>query len=490
MKRNFSLLATLTVMIALIFTQTFGAQKVNNSEIEYKVTGGTLLFDSRSGSITGYRGNLTEVEIPSSINDFEVTGIRFHAFLSCKGLTKVILPNTITNIESGAFYLSPDLKSINIPNSVISIGSDAFFGCSALASISIPSSVTSIGNNVFYNCIGLTSIEVSEDNPNYKSKDGILFNKNMSTLIRFPAKKDSTQYKIPNSVTKIGFGAFEGCSGLKSISIPNSVTSIESWAFNNCKSLTSINIPTGYTDIETGVFASCSSLKSISIPNSIKSIGEEAFWGCSSLTSITIPNSVTYISSHAFAECTGLTSISIPNSVTRIAYGMFRGCSGLKSIRIPESVTDISQDAFLKCSNLTSINIPKSVTSIADHPFIGCNKLVITGLSPSTAETYAKANDIKFVKIVPATKPAAPTGLSVTINNNNASLTWKAVVDATSYKVYYKNQNGDYKVLTAKSTKLQIPNLSKSTKYFFKVTAVNTAGEGKPSAEITKTTSK
>lgn len=104
-------------------------------------------------------------------------------------------------------------------------------------------------------------------------------------------------------VTSIGETAFNGCSGLTSVSIGNSVASIGNYAFYGCSGLTSIIIP-----------------------NSVTSIGEYAFYYCSGLTSITIPNSVTSIGGYAFEDCSCLTSITIPNSVTSIGYGAFHLC--------------------------------------------------------------------------------------------------------------------------------------------------------------------
>ena len=184
-----------------------------------------------------------------------------------------------------------------------------------------------------------------------------------------------TSVTIPNSVTSIGYGAFYGCSGLTSITIPNSVTSIGEIAFYKCSGLISVTIPNSVTSIGVRAFNECSGLTSVTIPNSVTSIGNYAFYYCKSLTSITIPNSVTIIDSGAFYGCSGLTSVTIPNSVTSIGYGAFYGCSGLTSITIPNSVTSIGERAFRECSGLTSVTIPNSVTSIGDYAFYKCSGL-------------------------------------------------------------------------------------------------------------------
>ena len=351
--------------------------------------------------------SLTSITIPEG-----VTRIGNVTFEGCSKLTSITIPDSVTSIEYCAFQGCSSLTSITIPNSVTSIGYNAFYGCSSLTNITIPNSVTSIGDRAFYNCSSLTSINVSENNKNYSSVDGVLFNKDKTELIQYPRKKEGTNYKIPNSVTSIGDYAFAGCS-ITSITIPNSVTSIGYGAFETCSSLTSITIPEGVTSIGDEAFEYCSSLTSITIPNSVTSIGHEAFYNCDSLTSITILKGVTSIGDEAFEYCSSLTSITIPNSVTSIGNEAFRGCSSLTSITIPNSVTSIGSSAF-GCSNLTSINvsdnnknyssvdgvlfnkdkteliqyprkkegtnykIPNSVTSIGDYAFAGCSITSIT----------------------------------------------------------------------------------------------------------------
>ncbi|MBQ2292021.1 MAG: leucine-rich repeat protein [Paludibacteraceae bacterium] len=104
-------------------------------------------------------------------------------------------------------------------------------------------------------------------------------------------------------VTSIGYGAFNPCWNLTSITIPNSVTSIGSWAFRFYESLTSVAIPDSVTSIGTLAFSECESLTSVTIGNSVTWIGRNAFKGCDGLTSVTIPDSVTAIGEGAFCDC-------------------------------------------------------------------------------------------------------------------------------------------------------------------------------------------
>ena len=162
---------------------------------------------------------------------------------------------TIEETEQGK-VLTKCLKEatgeIVIPDGVTEIGSDAFSGCTALTSINIPDSVIEIGSRVFGNCCNVQSISISENNASFTSKNDCCLTKDGKTLV-FGCQSSV----IPDSVTKIGYAAFKGCSRLTSIEIPCSVKEIGNYAFLGCTGLTSIEIPESVENISSSAFAGC-----------------------------------------------------------------------------------------------------------------------------------------------------------------------------------------------------------------------------------------
>jgi hypothetical protein len=438
----------------------------------YSATNG-VLFDKNVTTLvefpSGVAGNYT---IPGS-----VTTIGIGAFEQCYGLTNVTIPGSVANIEGGTFAGCTSLTAIivdatnlfysgvngvlfdknqtilieypgglagsyAIPGSIARIEADAFEQCQSLTSVTIPGGVTNIGLGAFLGCSGLATITVNAQDSFYSSTNGVLFDRNQTTLIEYPGGAGGI-YKIPGSVTNIGVDAFENCQNLTSVTIPGSVTgigagafencsflanatvsigvtTIESNAFENCFSLSSVTIPGSVTNIGDGAFEYCLSLGSLEIPGSVTSIGEKAFAYCSSLTSVTIssaltslgdeafgycsslagiiiPGRVTSIGPYTFYECADLAGVTIPGSVTNIGVGAFEQCYSLAAVTIPGSVTSIGADAFNDCSSLTGITIPAGITAIGNNAFVNCSTLTAITVNAQNL-SYSSTNGVLFNK--------------------------------------------------------------------------------------------
>jgi hypothetical protein len=231
---------------------------VNNSNPNYSSENGILYNKNKTALHTYPNGkNGSTFSIPNTVNRIEED-----AFAYCSNLTSITIPNSVKSIGESAFFHCDGLTSVTLPNSITEIGGSAFRTCSNLTSITIPNSVTSIGEGVFFACSKLQHIITSTGNAYFLSEGGILYDKNKTRLVAYPAGR-SVSFSVPNTVTHIGT-AFSGCNVI-SVTLPNSITKIESSAFINCKNLTSITIPNSVTSIGYGVFMYCPKLKNVSV---------------------------------------------------------------------------------------------------------------------------------------------------------------------------------------------------------------------------------
>ena len=399
----------------------------------------------------------------------------------------VVIPDGVTAIGDYAFSSCSKLTSVTIPDSVTGIGYRAFALCSSLTSIIISETVTNIGEGAFGECANLEKINVSERNRYYASIDGILYTKDLKTLIQCPGAK--TSVTIPNNVTSIGVyafsrcssmtsviignnvidigeGAFYGCSGMTGVIIGNNVISIGEDAFGYCTNLRSVSIPDSVKALENGTFQDCTNLTTVNIGNGVNSIGgklvtetEGCFAGCSNLTSITMGKNVIVIGEFAFDACSKLKNITIPDSVTIIEEGAFIECKGLTDITIPNSVTTIGKRVFTNCKNLIRVTIGKGVTSVGEGAFHiedwGAEDenrytpldITIYGYKGTYAETYAKENGFKFS---PLSDPISIAKAKITVSSQvytgkalkpavTVKYGSKTLKKGTDYTVSYKN---------------------------------------------------
>ena len=294
-------------------------------------------------------------------------------------------------------------------------------------------SVQSIQSNVFYDNKDLYEINVNSSNEYFSALNGVLFNKDKSELICYPAgRKVSTNYEIPGVVKHIGIGigdsAFYNCSSLEDIDIPRNVSSVganafkgtamlnyqianagplyyaDTWVIGSTSGIETIidgstPIKSGTTGIADNTFRGCTKLSNVAIPNTVKYIGDSAFENCGELAIITIPSSVESIGGYAFSNCSRLTTMDIPNNVKNMGNGVFYNCTKLSEIKLSTSLGAIGISAFEGCKLLTAVDIPASVASIGDKAFYGCSGLNTITINNAKCEIYDSGNTINKTPI-------------------------------------------------------------------------------------------
>ncbi len=328
--------------------------------------------------ITGYvEEPIGELIVPAEIDGLPVNSIAARAFRDCEEITALTIPDTLTSISSGVFY------------------------CDVSGNHSFSSNIeNSIKDEAFLNCRNLSAIYVSETHPTFSSEDGILFNKDKTELIRYPAGKQEEAYVIPDSVAKITQYSFSGCQKLSSVTIPNSVTQIEDAAFAYCTALTSITIPDGVTRIEDAEFEGCTSLSVIDIPDSVTSVGRKTFQATPWLEEKQKENPL-FIFKDVLNDGTACEGdVIIPDGVTQIESAAFLS-SSIASVVIPESVEKIKNQAFAYCRSLNSVTIKSSDCDIyfSNDTLSNAEITTIYGYEGSTAQAYAEKYGYQFALI-------------------------------------------------------------------------------------------
>ena len=307
--------------------------------------------------ITGYKGNKTEITVPAKIGKDTVTALGM-AFSPASKVTKEVAAfrNTITRVT--------------LPETITEICDDAFRVCLALESVSIPKTVTKIGKSAFAVCRALRGID------------------------------------IPDGVLEISDDMFHHCHSLEYVSIPKGVKKIGDRAFWDCTGLKKVDIPRGVTEMGSSVFAGCRNLKEIELPDTLGGLPTHMLNGCGELESVVIPKGVTVISGYAFYNCRKLGRVEIPDSVKKIGEYAFARCASLETIVIPEGVEEISGRVFADNPGLKRVELPRSLKKAVKFTSQFTPAMTFFDNSPnvtavvypkSYAERFCKRNNIPFI---------------------------------------------------------------------------------------------
>lgn len=449
----------------------------------YTSEDGILSFIIRSDHaiVSRCRENVTgTVEIPATVKGKPVTALAENSFSNCE-VSEVIVPDGVIYIGHYAFSYS-SIETVSLPSSLEEIGESAFRDCYNLAQITLPEGLEYIGNSTFVNCgklesiripasvksigyyafdcnyyyYGVKSIEVDEGNEVYASEDGVLFDKGMTELLKYPNGKEDGAYTVPDGVVTINDRAFGYCGQVSSITLPQSVSYIGSYAFENCDSLLNINLPESVETIGEGAFEDCGSLESIVIPSGITSINSRTFCKCYRLSYAVLPSGIVEIGDEAFENCyrlrrielpddlivigkwafynTGLSQLTLPKGLIAIGDSAFRSCI-ISALKVPDSVDYIGSGAFAECSWLVKAELPDGFSLINSETFLWCERLTEIILPDS----IKMVGDSAFSNCVSLTdvnyKGTQDQWNKVVIKDNN-----KPLLDAAIHYKYHEHR--------------------------------------------------
>ena len=381
--------------------------------------------------------------------------IQYAQWYEKTSIKSVIIGGGITDIGEEEFAWC-GMESVSLPESLTSIGAYAFLLCEKLEGVRIPANVGSIGESAFRACNSLTAFEVDAGNGNYSSENGVLFNKDKTYLICYPAGSSSDSYNLPDSVSRIAGDAFNRCFHLQNIAAGsgNSVYASQDGVLFNSNQTTLVRYPAGKTATQ------------YAIPDSVTRIEDFGFYDCATLTELTIGVNLTEVGEKAFYDCsnnltvhyagtpTQWSAITIAdgNDCLRNAYvqypagGLIAGgvCGGsaqedsvtweldtagtltisgegslcqcirltmgsqylvtspwwsyrdsIRRLVINEGVTTITWNAFSDCGNLREVVIPVSVTSIGSAAFYRCRNLTDIYYTGSRAQWNTLSSNIQ-----------------------------------------------------------------------------------------------
>ena len=348
------------------------------------------VLDDGTAAITGYEGGVEELVIPQEIDGYKITEIKENSI----GTINMTQPSGEIDVTRGYVL---HLSKIIMPEGLLHVDEYAFGNLWNMREIYFSSTVEEIGFQAFFNCNSIERIDVADNNSTFASQDGVLYNKEKSTLIQYPVAKQEKTYQMPESVKDIRNFAFSGLTFLEELTLPKSI------AFDGI---------TQYT------FDEANSLKNIYVAEDVnslyKSIDGVLFYDIAKAT-----NNVDHIE---------LELVRYPAGKTETNY------------TVPSGVTTIENYAFSGCNLLTSVTLPDSVASIRVFAFDSCDdNLTIYGYRGSYAETYAAENNISFVALT--TVADAETGVTVESTSGyiipeNAALQIETVAKEESQVTY------------------------------------------------------
>ena len=382
-----------------------------------------------------------DIAIPDKVTtkdgvDYPVVAIGEYAFMYNRSLTSVQLPSSVVYIGFYAFSECSMLTSLTMPGIVSFNDDEHVFTGAKLSSLALPKTLKNIRSSMLRYLDNLASITIEEGNEFYKSVDGVLYDKNMTKIVGFPAKKGGT-YTIPATISTVTTSSFPNNVSIDELIVPATVTKIENSAFGDYPKIKKLTIEDGDSELTLGTGSNSTSFydgngNSFDIYPMFCNTLNELYWGRplkysssysspfanSSLNKVTFGTKVTSIPKFTFYYCYSLNTVDVKGGLAQWLnfdftglgtspfsyYGYmggtttdpvlsFNGTLLSGAVVIPDGITTIPAHGFqYGCSGVTSLTIPASVTSIADGAFKGLSSLATMQLATGNTSFLVEDN--------------------------------------------------------------------------------------------------
>ena len=359
---------------------------------------GILVTSVGSHAFKAVKG-LKEVILPEGL-----TTIGNRAFGLSRGIERITLPSTLTTIEDYAFQDCDKLKEITIPDGVTNFGGNPFIGCQELTAINFSENhpILQMKDGVIFSKDGkrLLCFPCALPAASYTVPEG-------TEVIGDGAFMDCwnlTEVTLPATVTALEHWAFHACSSMEQLRFAEGLQVIGAEALSGTAAASFV-LPDGVTTLEDGAFNGSFELKEINLPDSLTTVGENPFQRCDLLTDIrispdhsvlemkdsvlfsrtdhrlisyptgaeaesyTVPEGTEIIGANAFSDHEFLYSVTFPEGLKEVGYGAFSSCKGLTEIILPDSIETLGEYSFAFLPGLKKASIPATLTNIDPKAF-------------------------------------------------------------------------------------------------------------------------
>ena len=398
-----------------------------NAEIHCAVETGSCGADGDNVTYIIYDNGLLDISGTGNMKNYDNSSVS--PFKGNLLISSVLIEEGVTRLSSDAFFNCTNLEKIDLPVSLLSVYSSSFSGCEKLKNIYLPEGV----QNVYLSsetCLSLETFTVDEKNAFYSAYEGVLYNKDKTQILSYPAAKDSRFFKIMEGVTTVGAYCFINNSFIEMVELAESLTTLSSRIFDGCDKIENIFILENVTTIEADAFINCESLNAIdvdsenqyftsddgvlynknktiilkypqgktfssyNIADTVTFIGEYSFDGCKNLESVIIPVGVASIGDRAFYHCTNLEEVYLPETVTKIGILAFSSCESLNNIDLHEGLKSIGRSAFSNCTTFTEILIPSTLNNISGVTTLDVLSGVFAGCENVRKVVFAEGTEV------------------------------------------------------------------------------------------------